>query len=239
MIQRTNKSISTFLFSLAAGMLVLSLMSSCGKQAGGASPTGLNVQYHVLNLSPDLGPLTLFIDFKTVNQSPFVFNFDPGYFYVPSLDTPYQIRSALASGTPVLSRDDILRSRGKYTLYIIGEVAAHSVTSVFTVDTSAMPALGRGKLRFVNVSPTATGGLDVYANGTLAFKNIVYKKFSDYIELPIGNYDLQVTATGSGGILSEQPTVTIQDGKLYTLYAHGYSTRTDTAVFTTSMITNR
>ena len=222
---------------LGGGWLWTSL-SSCGKTTTG-SPQVLNIQYHILNLSPDLYPVDLFIDFRQVNSNPYIFSQDQGYFYVPSTDTPYQIRSAINSGTTFLHRDDILASGAKYTLYIIGAVADNSLDMFFTVDTAALPPLGRGRLRFVNVSPSAVGGLDVYANGTKAFSAVVYKQASTYLNLPAGNYDLQIDATGTTTILNEQPSVTIQDGRLYTLFAYGYTSRADSAAFASQITTNR
>ncbi|GAC1549717.1 MAG: hypothetical protein NVS3B13_01700 [Mucilaginibacter sp.] len=225
---------------LIAGLLLTTMIISCGKQSSN-SPLGLNIQYQVLNLSPDLFPVNLFVNAQSVNaiNNPFVYNINHGYFYVPAIDTPYQFRTALSSGATLFSRDDILKSGLKYTLFIIGDNKDHSVTQIFTVDSASAPAIGRGKLRFVNASPTATGGLDVTANGTPAFSKIPYKTVSKFIELPIGNYDIQVKATGSSNILKDLPAVTIQDGRLYTLYSYGYTTRVDSAAFNAAVLTNK
>jgi len=214
------------------------LITSCGKATQG-SPQVLNIQYHVLNLSPDLGQIDLFVNIQQVNTSPYVFGIDQGYFYTPSTDTPYQIRSAINSGTTWLHRDDILQSGAKYTLYVVGALADGSLTSMLTVDTGLSPPAGMGGLRMVNVSPTALGGLDLYANGTQAVSGLVYQKVSNYINVPAGNYDLQVDATGTTAILSEQPSVTIQNGRLYTIYAYGYTSRADSAAFATQVIRNQ
>jgi hypothetical protein len=240
MANRNNSSLLISLSLFVFGLLFITIISSCGKQSG-ASPTGLNIEYQVLNLSPDLGPVNLFVNFTQVNAigNPFVFEVNQGYFYVPSIDTPYQFRSALTSGAPLLNRDDILQSGAKYTLFITGSIGNNTLYPIFTVDTDFVPTVGRGTLRFVNASPTATGGLDIYANGTLAFGDIVYKKYSNFTELPAGNYDIKVEATGTTSILNEQPSVTIQDGRLYTLYAYGYNNTTDSATFNAAVITNK
>jgi hypothetical protein len=220
----------------------ISTLQSCGK-AGNASPTGLNIQYEVLNLSPDLGPINLFVNFTQVNAvgNPFIFGVNQGYFYVPSIVTPYQFRSGLSTGAPItqLNSNQLLQSGAKYSLFITGSFLSNSLDTIFTVDTSLAPKTGYGKLRFVNASPSATGGLDVYANGTLAFPGVVYGKHSDYMQLPAGNYDLQIDAKGTTTILNEQPLVTIQDGRLYTLYAYGYTNVVDSASFNSAVITNR
>ncbi|MDB5087733.1 MAG: hypothetical protein JWR09_1727 [Mucilaginibacter sp.] len=239
MIVKNKWKISGLLLLCAAGLWFSSLLSSCGK-APISSPTGLNIKYEVLNLSPDVFPVNLYIKFLIVNSSPFTFSVNQGYFFVTALDTPYLIRTAVTSGGPVLiSRPDILKSGAAYSLFITGNVANNSLTSIFTVDTASLPAVGRGKIRFVNASPTGVSGIDVYANGTKAFNGIKYPKFSDYIELPNGYYDFQLNTTGSGAILQTLKSVQIQDGRLYTLYSYGYTNRTDSAAFNAALITNR
>ena len=244
MTSKSNRNLLIWVFLLFAGGFLLANISSCGKGAGNASPTGLNIQYEVLNLSPDLGPVNLFINFTQANAigNPFIFGVNQGYFYVPSIVTPYQFRSALTtSDTPIpqLNANQVLQSGAKYSLFIVGSYLSNSLDTIFTVDTSLAPKTGYGKLRFVNASPSATGGLDVHANGTLAFPGVVYGKHSDYMQLPAGNYDLQIDAKGTTTILNEQPLVTIQDGRLYTLYAYGYNNVTDSATFNAAVITNK
>lgn len=228
----------TWVLCLLSGGWLCTSLASCGKATVG-SPQLLNIQYHVLNLSPDLLPVNLYIDIRQVNSSPYTFGLDQGYFYLPSIDTPFQIRSAIYAGTTIFHRDDILKPGAKYTLYLIGNVANNSQTTLLTVDTGAVPPAGTGALRLVNVSPTATGGLDVYANGTKAFSSVIYEQVSGYINLPAGNYDLQIDATGTNTILNEQPSVTIQNGRLYTLYAYGYTSRADSAAFNAQVTTNK
>ena len=243
MAYKDQRNTLIWVLLLLTGGFLLTNMSSCGKGAGNASPTGLNIQYEVLNLSPDLGPINLFVKFTQVNTAgnPFIFGVNQGYFYVPATDTPYQFRSGLVGGAPIpqLNSSEILKSGAKYSLFITGSLLSNTLDTMFTVDTSLAPKTGYGKLRFLNASPSATGGLDVYANGTSAFSGIVYRKHTDYMMLPAGNYDLQIDAKGTKSILSEQQAVTIQDGRLYTLYAYGYTTVVDSASFGSAVITNK
>jgi hypothetical protein len=220
MTLKDKKYVLIWLFLVLAGGWLLTSITSCGKQ-GNASPQGLNIQYHVLNLSPDLQPVDLFIDNGLVNVAPFYYGVDQGYFYVASTDIPYQIRSAQYTGTTLISMNDILKSGAKYTLFLSGSIST-KIDTTFTVDTDFIPSLGHGKLRFVNVSPSGT--LDVYANGTQAFKSAAYKSVSKYMELPIGNYDIQLFPAGTSSVIKDLPGITIQDGRLYTLYSYGYTT---------------
>ncbi|MFI5139358.1 MAG: DUF4397 domain-containing protein [Sphingobacteriales bacterium] len=242
MTGRYKSNLMLFLGLFTVGAMFSLMTSSCGKQ-NSASPSGLNIQYRVFNLSPDLGPINLFINYNQVNASgnPFIFGADQGYFHLPSIAIPFQFRLATSAGTPILplNRSDILVSGAKYSLFISGSYLHNTLYPVFTVDTDASPATGRGKLRFVDASPSATSGLDVYANDTLAFKGIIYKNFSKYIELPVGNYDIKIKPTGLTTTLSPQLAVTIQDGRLYTIYAYGSTTAADSSKFNAAIITNK
>ena len=233
-----KKNILIWFFIVLGSGWFLTSLASCGKGAA-TTPKGINIQYHVVNLSPDLYPVDLFINNQLADVSPFVFNQDQGYFYLSSLVLPFQIRSAYNTGTTYFTRNDALQAGAKYTLYIIGAVSTHDTTTLLTVDTSTAAPFGTGKLRFVNVSPSAVGGLDVYANGTLALKNVAYKQVSSIVTLPVGNYDFQIDGSGTTSVLNEMQTVTIQDGRLYTLYAYGYTTRADSAAFSAALTINR
>jgi hypothetical protein len=239
MASKNKSNILIWLFLIIGGGWLITSITACGKTA--ASQAGLNIRYEVLNLSPDLLPVNLFISFKQVNAlgNPFVFNVNPGYFYLPATDTPFQIRSNLTSGITLFSRDDILKPNATYSLFITGSLGDNSLKQIFTVDTASLPTIGRGKIRFIDASPTGTSGLDVYANGEKAFSKIIYPNFSDFVEIPVGNYDFQITTTGQTNILKDLPAVTIQDGRLYTIYAYGYTNRIDSAAFSAQVITNR
>ena len=226
-----------YLCLFITGGFFVSAITSCGKSA--ASAAGLNIQYEIINLSPDLLPIDLYMHYNLVNSSPFIYANSPAYFYLPTLDTPFQIRSHRFNTSALYTRTDVFQSGAKYSLFFTGSVIDNSIKQIYTVDTATAPALGRGKVRFINASPSATGGLDVYANGTIAFSKAAYLSVSNFIELPVGNYDFQLNPSGSNTVLKDVTPVTIQDGRLYTLYAYGYTTRIDSAAFNGAYITNK
>lgn len=244
MRNRNNSSLRVSLFLFIAGFWIALFASSCGKV--GVSAAASNVQYQIVNLSPDLGSVDLYINFIKVNTNSYFYPRSSGYFYLPSLDTPFQIRpgqnlnsGAIISTSNIFSLDYILRPNLKYTLFITGLKRVDSVKSIFIADTAAIPATGRGKVRFINASPRSPG-FDIGANGTIAFSNQQYLKVSKYIELPAGIYDFQIFPTGNSiTILKDMRNVTIQDGRLYTLYSYGLVGHTDSLAFGASMITNK
>jgi hypothetical protein len=235
-----NSGIWGYLFLGAAGIFLIGcLVSSCGK-GNLILPPASNIQYQVLNLSPDLLPVDLYIDATKENAVSFNYPYPSGYFSLTSVDTPFQIRasSTVASSVNILSIDTLLKNNLKYTLFITGLKANSSITYMLTRDSAVIPTAGRGKVRFVNASP-GSNPFDITANGTLAFNNEAFTNVSKFIELPAGNYDFKASPHGNTTtIFSDLPSITIMDGKLYTLYCKGIVGRTDSAAYGLSILNN-
>jgi len=227
------------LFACFALLLLVTGIFSCGK-ADNVIPVGANIQFQVVNLSPDLRPINLYVGFIRRNI-PYSYPTPSGYFSMASVDTPLQIRSALTnvSTANLISLDTVLRSNIKYTLFVTGLRADSTVSGIFTIDTASASTPGRGKVRFINASPRSTG-LDVAANGTKAFTNRTYKSVSKFIEMAPGNYDFKITPSGApSNILFTLNRVAVQDGKVYTIYSYGIAGRVDSAAFGAGVIANK
>lgn len=230
-----------FVFLCCAGIMTISFITSCGKNAGTVSPATSHIQFQVVNLAPDLHPVNLFIGSYQQSLQSFSYPNPSGYFSITNVNPPIQIRSAVSteSGVNLLSIDTlIMHPYFKYSLFITGLKSDSTITSFLTTDTAGPPPAGRGKLRFVNASPRSAG-FDVLANDVKAFTNQTYKNVSDYILLPPGNYDLKVTPAGQTTVISTLPKFTIMDGKVYTMYCRGVANGADSVAFGTGIITNR
>lgn len=130
---------------------------------------------------------------------------------------------------------------------------AASATSVFAYDTltpagtikalalnnnMTAPAAGTANLRFLNLSPTSAvlsavltrtaDGFGVAATGSTTFGNIAYvgsttpneATLSNFTNIPVGTYTLALVA-GTTPVFST--TITIREGKAYSLVARGYA----------------
>lgn len=240
MANKNKSSVLVFLFLCGLGIMVIPFITSCGKGTS-TLPAGSNVQLQILNLSPDLLPVNLYVAFNKQSTRLYSYPTPSGYFTLANIDTPLQVRSAntAISITSWATIDTVLKANTKYSLFITGLRSDKSVTSIFTIDTAAASVGGRGKVRFINASPRSPG-LDVTANGTTAFTNQAYKVVSKFIEVPPGNYEFKITPNGSPiNILSDLKNITIMDGKLYTLYCYGLVGRVDTTAFGAGVLTNK
>lgn len=216
-------------------MLVIPMIISCGKE-NNASPAGLNTRLNILNLSPDILPVDFYIALRKQNTISYYYGSPSGYLYLGTQATPLQIRT-LTNNT-IFTLNTPLSTNCTYSLFITGLLSDKTDTTIFVTDTDATPGIGRGKVRYVNAAARPVS-VDVTANGTTAFAKQGNLAVTKYIEMPAGIYDFKVYSAGSTTILSDYKNVTIQDGRLYTLYSYGIAGRTDSAAFNTSIITNK
>jgi hypothetical protein len=244
MINKKTSPVTGFIVLIIMSVFFTPYLSSCGK-GGQATNVGLNTQLQVLNLSPDVHPVNLFMHYIKQNSYPYYYPTYPtasSYFYLSDLDTPLQIRSAATATKNLVSISNPgFKSNHKYTLFITGQYLPDSTVSAILTrdDTASTPPVGFGKIRFINVAIPKTP-LEIVANGTNAFHNIGFDSVSNYIRIPVGNYIFQVSTTAAPTtFLTTSQSTTIQDGRLYTMYSYGIVGRTDTSAFNTSILTNR
>jgi hypothetical protein len=240
------------LFAVMLCAMVAAVFSSCNGASTAVSPSSSSTKLLVVNASPDAGWLLAYINNLQIGtnssqittattQTYFKYSSVPTYYGVGSGSLLLQLRSA-SSQLNLVSITDSIKSGINYSLFCVGLASVDSVSYIFTVDTDKLSSTityGRGKIRFINASPR-TPALSLTANGTTAFSGITYKKISDYVEIPAGNYDFKVTATGApNSSLVDLPLTTVQNGHLYTIFTKGLVGRTDTAAISLNVITNK
>ncbi len=244
MFKKNNKGLSVLLSFFGLIFLVMPFISSCGKSKN-SNAAALNIQYQVVNLNQGIGSVDLYVNFIKVNSFSYFYPNASGYFYLPSIQTPFQLRpgTSLTPGTiapsyNILTLNNVLIPNTRYTLMLMG-LTKDTVYSIFTADTSSIPTQGKGKVRFVNASPNNLGQITVTANDTTAFAGVPFKTMTKFIQLTAGTYDFKMYQTGSTDVLLDKPNVTIQDGRIYTLYCYGLANRTDSLAFGSGFITNK
>lgn len=219
-------------------VLLIPQLVSCSKE--GATPNTANAYLNIVNLSPDIRPFNLYAEFLRQGTTQYSYPNASGYFLQNIADTPLQIRSAVLNIIDTLNfgLGRSLNQNVRYTWFITGLRGDSSISSILTVDSGSAPGLGRSKVRLVNASPGSVG-LSLFANDSLAFSNITYKKVSDYREVTSGSYNFKLTTTNAPGVaLTTLRNLTVLDGKLYTIYTYGLLNRTDTSSFSANIILN-
>jgi hypothetical protein len=92
-------------------------------------------------------------------------------------------------------------------------------------DNLTLPASGQAHVRFVHLSPDAPNVDIVNVTGslnTVLIADRAYKSATDFIPLPAGTYDLEVRVAGTSTTALSLPGVTLQAGKILTVFAKGF-----------------
>ena len=72
----------------------------------------------------------------------------------------------------------------------------------------------------------ADTSVSVALNGAVALENVLFKDFTPYIDLPAGEYVVDIIPTGTTTVAITN-TFMLEDGKDYTVYASGNGTLQD------------
>ena len=208
-----RKAISIFL-SVILATSVLTL-SSCEDEV---EVTYGNVL--VTHASPDAPGVDLLIDDVKVNTQPTYPN-NTGYLDAETGTRNIKVNVA-GTSTTVINGDLDLEVDKYYSVFAVDEVAG--MPALVLVDDLTMPAAGKAHVRFVHLSPDApVFDIAVANGGAVVFPNVAFKGFTAFTPLDAGvAYNLEVRVAGTSTVALVLPPVTLQAGKIYTVFAKGF-----------------
>lgn len=102
----------------------------------------------------------------------------------------------------------------------------NAITAVVVEDNLTAPATGKAHVRFFHLSPNAPA-VDILVNDSVYFNNRSYKDFTtnaantQFVAANAGSYRVDVRLAGTITIPLSIPVVTLEAGKIYTIYAKG------------------
>lgn len=205
-----------FLVAVAA-VLPLALTSCSDDDNPVASPTVSKVM--VVHASPDAPVVDLYVD-DNLAGSDLAFPDNTGYLAVNAGNRNVKVKAA-GSSTTVIDADVTLASGLFYSVFAVDSLS--KIMPVVTVDTLSSPAAGKAHIRFMHLSPNAPAVNITLTDGTIVFGNKAFKGRTSFTPLDAGTYNLQVrdAATNDTVVLSLNG-VTLEVGKIYTVFAKGF-----------------
>ncbi|MCA1072461.1 DUF4397 domain-containing protein [Clostridium bowmanii] len=141
--------------------------------------------------------------------------------YIEVISGNYNVK-VYATGTkvsPVLNKTIFVPPEKIYTVAAIGILPNIDLLPV--PETKIMNPADMAYIKFAHLSPNA-GPVDiVLPDGKILFKNISYKSFTGYIEVPAGTYTLEARPTGTKTTALYVPNIKLKSQRYYTVYAIG------------------
>lgn len=173
----------------------------------------------VIHASPDAPGVDLLVDNEKVNSSALVFPNNTGYLNVNAGTRNIKVNAA-GTTTSVINADVPFEANKNYSLFAINRLA--SIEALLVEDDLSTPAAGKAHVRFIHLSPDAPA-VDITTNtGTVLFGNVAFKSGTAFTPLDAGTYNLQVRVAGTNTVALPLPGITLEAGKIYTVFARGF-----------------
>lgn len=190
-----------------------------------------------IHASPGTGALDFGVDGQKVNS--FTYNTQSFGYYTAYPGTRL-IGVVKKDSSTYLTKESVdLKPATFYSIFVVDTLK--STKLLVLEDDLTAPAADKAKIRFVNLSP-GSQALDLAVSGadTALVKNKAFKEFSTFAPIaPNAAYSFDVKQAGTTTVKATLPAVKIEAGKIYTIWARGLSSKTDSTAFGLSVITNK
>ena len=207
--------------------------SSCTKKN---DDTTFYSSLSVTHASPDAPAVDIYIDNSKVTTTPFSFSNTTGY--LKNLISGKRNIKVNVAGTTtnVINADITFDGNKNYSLFAIDSVS--KLSTILTVDDLTTPAAGKAHVRFIHLSPDAPAVDIAVVGGPVVFPNSSFKSVSAFTPLGAGAYNLEVRAAGTTNVALTLPSITLESGKIYTVYAKGFLGGTGAQALDAGIIVN-
>lgn len=173
----------------------------------------------VVHASPDAPGVDILVDNDKVNSSALVFPNNTAYLNVEAGTRNIKVNAA-GTSTSVINADVPFTADKNYSIFAINRLA--SIEALALEDDLTAPASGKAHVRFVHLSPDAPA-VDVTTNtGAIVFGNRSFKSATAFTPLDAGTVNLQVRVAGTSTVALSLPAITLEAGKIYTIFARGF-----------------
>ena len=173
----------------------------------------------VIHASPDAQGVDFLIDDTKKNNTALTYPDNTVYLSVESGTRNIKVNIS-GTTTNIINGDLTVEQDKNYSFFLIDVVAKLSVL-VLGEDLTP-PAAGKALVRFLHLSPDAPAvDVAIASSGTVVFGNTSFKGFTAFTPLNAGTYNLDIRLTGTSTVALVLPAITLQEGKIYTVFAKG------------------
>jgi hypothetical protein len=215
-------------------LIVMLAITGCSEDddpVNSTSTTGTTAKIRVIHTSYDAPAVDVRVD-GAVAISGLSYGQSSGYAEVQSGTRKIEVTPANAATPVVISVDLPVEAGKEYTVYAVNQLSA--IEAVVSEDNRSVTST-KAKVRFLHSSPDAPA-VDIKLNsgsGTTVFGNQSFKDISDYTEVDAGSYTFVVTPANSTSEVLVFKPISVQNGQVYTVIAHGTLDNMDNVDFAT------
>jgi hypothetical protein len=207
-----------FKLSILASVLMSSavLFTSCKKE----EDVHEHANVMVVHASPDAPGVDLLVDDVKKNSAALNFPNNTGYLELEAGTRNLKVNVA-GTTTTVINADVPFTKDMSYSVFAVDSVSV--ISAIVLTDDLTAPAAGKAHVRFIHLSPDAPAvDVAVASTGDVVFGNKAFKEYTAFTPLDAGAYNLDVRVAGTTTVALVLPTITLEAGKIYTVYAKGF-----------------
>jgi hypothetical protein len=181
----------------------------------------------VVHASPNAPGVDLLVDDAKVNAAPLTFPNNTGYLTVPAGTRNIKVNAA-GTSTTVINANVPFSKDMSYSVFANNLLA--SIGAIVVNDNLATPASGKAHIRFFHLSPGAPAVTVGVLNGSTfspVFNNRAFETQETananaaFTPVDAGTYTFDVRLPGTTTSVLTVPGVSLQAGKIYTVFARG------------------
>ncbi len=174
----------------------------------------------VAHASPDAPGVDLLVDDTKINTSALTFPNNTGYIKADEGTRNIKV-NVTGTSTTVIEADLDLTKDMNYSIFAVDSVS--NISAVVLTDDLSAPAAGKAHVRFIHLSPNAPAvDVAVASSGAVVFGNKAFKEYTAFTPLDAGTYNLDVRVAGTTTVALVLPAITLESGKIYTVFAKGF-----------------
>jgi len=205
--------------AVLAVLAVVSL-AGCGEDSNSnpVAPAPASARVMAVHASPDAPAVDLLVD-GVVAGTGLAFPNNTSYLSVPAGTRNVKVNVA-GTTTTVIDANLPVSAGGNYSVFANGPVS--SIGALVVADDLTPPAAGKAHVRFVHLSPDAPAVDVAVTGGPVLFADRAFQQYTAFTPVDAGTYNLEVRPAGTGTVALAIPGVTLQAGKIYTVFAKGF-----------------
>ena len=223
---------------LLVGTALTFSLTGCSDDEGSptATPTtSTTASVKVVHASPNAPGVDLLVDNATVKTN-LMFPENTSYLSVPAGTRNVKV-NVTGTSTTVIGADLSVMAGTSYSVFAVDSVSR--ISPLVTVDDLTTPAAGNAHVRFIHLSPNAPAVDIAVTGGPVVWGNKKFKEYTNFTPLAAGTYNLEVRLAGSSTVVLPLSGITLQAGKIYTVFAKGFVSGTGAQALGAQIIVNK
>jgi hypothetical protein len=188
-----------------------------------------------VHASPDAPGVDLLVD-NAIAGSNLMFPQNTQYLPVPAGTRNIKV-NVTATSTSVFNLTLPISANVNYSVFAVGALTA--IDTLILVDDLSAPAAGKAHVRFIHLSPDAPAVDVALQGGAVVFGNKTFKQSTAFTPLDAGTYNLEVRLANTSTVVLPLPNITLQAGKIYTVFAKGFVSGTGSQGLGAQIIINQ